>query len=77
MSRAGAKKAPFYNIVAADSRRARDGKFLEKIGFFNPVARGAEERLRINLERIDYWVKNGAQLSVRVQTLIKDLKKSK
>ena len=71
LSRGGAKKRPFYRLVVADSRRARDGRFIEQLGFFNPVARGSEERLRINLERIEYWTGQGAQISDRVKQLVK------
>ncbi len=70
LSRGGAKKRPFYHIVVTDSRNKRDGRRIERIGFFNPVARGKAERLRIDLERIDYWKGVGAQLSERVQHLV-------
>lgn len=69
LSRGGAKKHPFYHIVVTDSRKARDGRNIERLGFFNPVARGQEERLRLNLERVDYWTGVGAQLSDRVRKL--------
>ena len=72
MSRGGAKKQPFYHIVVSDSRRARDGRNIERLGFFNPVARGQEERLRLDLERVDYWTGVGAQLSDRVKTLVSE-----
>jgi len=75
MARGGAKKRPFYRIVVADKRRARDGKFIEKIGFFNPVAKGQEERLKLDLDRVKHWVSNGAQLSERVASLAKELQK--
>jgi len=71
LSRGGSKKRPFYHIVAADSRRARDGKYIERLGFFNPIAQGGEDTLRLDNERIDYWVSKGAQPSDRVQALIK------
>jgi small subunit ribosomal protein S16 len=71
MSRGGAKKRPFYQIVVTDSRNRRDGRFIERLGFFNPVARGNEERLRIDRERVDYWVSQGAQTSERVASLLK------
>ena len=70
LSRGGAKKKPFYHIVVADSRNKRDGRRIEKIGFFNPMAKGQEERLRLNLERVDYWTGVGAQLSERVKHLV-------
>lgn len=71
LSRGGAKKRPFYNIVVADSRRSRDGRFIERVGFYNPVAAESEEGLRLDKERIDYWVSKGAQVSDRVSSLIK------
>lgn len=77
LARGGSKKRPFYYIVVADSRRARDGRFIEKLGFFNPIARGQEERLRVDQERVDYWINQGAQLSDRVSSLLKELKKAK
>ncbi|HEX9803313.1 MAG TPA: 30S ribosomal protein S16 [Gammaproteobacteria bacterium] len=71
MSRGGAKKRPFYQIVVTDSRNRRDGRFIERVGFFNPVARGNEESLRIDRERVDYWLSQGAQASERVASLLK------
>ncbi|MBR9726659.1 30S ribosomal protein S16 [Shewanella intestini] len=76
LARGGAKKRPFYNIVVADSRNARDGRFIERVGFFNPMARGQEETLRIDLERIEHWVATGAATSERVAKLIKDARKA-
>lgn len=70
LSRGGAKKHPFYHIVVTDSRKARDGRKIERVGFFNPVARGQEERLRVDLDRVDYWTGVGAQVSERVKSLI-------
>lgn len=72
LARSGAKKKPFYHITVSDSRRARDGRFIERIGFFNPVARGQEERLRLDLDRMAYWQSQGAQVSERVSSLAKD-----
>ena len=72
LARGGAKKKAFYHITVSDSRRARDGRFIERIGFFNPVARGQEERLRLDLERMAYWQSRGAQGSDRVSSLAKD-----
>ena len=72
LSRSGAKKAPYYFITVADVRKPRDGRFIERIGFFNPVARGQEEILRLDNERFEYWVGQGAQVSDRVQQLQKD-----
>jgi small subunit ribosomal protein S16 len=76
LSRGGAKKRPFYHISVADSRNARDGRFIERLGFFNPIAKGQEESLRISLERVEYWMGKGAQPSERVAQLIKDAKKA-
>ncbi|HCL72812.1 MAG: 30S ribosomal protein S16 [Gammaproteobacteria bacterium] len=72
LARGGAKKKPFYHITVSDSRRARDGRFIERIGFFNPMAKGQEERLRLDLERMAYWQSEGAQVSDRVSNLAKD-----
>ncbi len=71
LARGGSKKRPFYYVTVADSRCGRNGRFIERVGFFNPLARGQEERIRLSQERIDYWVSHGAQLSTRVQNLIK------
>jgi small subunit ribosomal protein S16 len=76
LTRGGAKKRPFYQVVVADSRCARDGRYIEKVGFFNPLARGQEETLRLDLDRIAHWVGQGAQASDRVAKLIKDAKKA-
>jgi len=72
LSRGGAKKHPFYHIVVSDSRKARNGRSIERLGFFNPVARGQEERLRLDLERVEYWTGVGAQLSDRVKSLVSE-----
>ena len=72
LARGGAKKKPFYHITVSDSRRARDGRFIERIGFFNPMAKGQEERLRLDLDRMAYWQSQGAQVSDRVSNLAKD-----
>jgi small subunit ribosomal protein S16 len=72
LARGGAKKKPFYHIVVADSRKPRDGRNIERVGFFNPVARGQEERLRVDLDRVEYWQGHGAQLSERVKTLVSE-----
>ncbi len=74
LSRGGAKKRPFYHLVVTDSRNRRDGRYIERIGFFNPVATGQEERLRVDLERADFWISKGAQTSDRVAKLLKDSK---
>lgn len=76
LSRGGAKKRPFYHIVVTDSRNKRDGRFIERLGFFNPVARGAEETLRINNERVEYWLSQGAKASERVTQLLKQSAKA-
>ena len=72
LARGGSKKRPFYHLTVTDSRNARNGRFIERVGFFNPVARGQEERLRVDNERIEYWQGQGAQLSERVAKLVKD-----
>jgi len=72
LARGGSKKRPFYHVAVADSRRSRDGKFVERIGFYNPVARGQEERLRVDAERAQYWIEQGAQITPRVKRLLKD-----
>ena len=76
LSRGGAKKKPFYHVVVTDSRNRRDGRYIERVGFFNPMARGQEERLRIDSARIEHWVGEGAQLSDRVATLVKQAGKA-
>lgn len=75
LTRGGAKKRPFYHLVATDSRNRRDGRYLERLGFFNPMAVKGEEGLRIDLERVNYWVDNGAQPSERVAQLLKTYRK--
>ncbi len=72
LARGGSKKRPFYHLTVTDHRNARNGRFIERVGFFNPIARGGEERLRVDNERIEYWQGQGAQLSERVARLIKD-----
>ena len=76
LSRGGAKNRPFYQVVVTDSRSSRDGRYIERVGFFNPLARGNEERLRIDSDRVAYWQANGAQASDRVAKLIKDAAKA-
>ena len=76
LARGGSKKRPFYHITVADQRNSRDGRFIERVGFFNPVARGQEERLRLDLERVEYWTGRGAQPSDRVATLLKEAAKA-
>jgi len=72
LARGGSKKRPFYHLTVTDHRVARNGRFIERVGFFNPVARGQEERLRVDVDRIEYWQGQGAQLSERVAKLVKD-----
>ena len=76
LARGGAKKRPFYHITVTDSRKPRDGRFIERVGFFNPVARGQEERLKVDIERVDYWAGQGAQLSDRVEQLVQEARKA-
>ena len=71
LSRSGSKKRPFYHIAVADSRRARDGRYIERLGFFNPIATGGETKIRFNQARLDHWIALGAQPSNRNKTLIK------
>jgi small subunit ribosomal protein S16 len=71
LSRTGAKKRPFYHIVVADKRRARDGRFIEQLGYFNPIATGKETPLTLDLARIQHWIDQGAQPSDRVKSLVK------
>ncbi|HDZ56044.1 MAG TPA: 30S ribosomal protein S16 [Pseudomonas xinjiangensis] len=72
LARGGSKKRPFYHLTVANSRNARDGRFVERVGFFNPVASGAETRLLVNQERVSYWLSQGAQPSDRVAALLKE-----
>lgn len=76
LSRGGSKKKPFYHLVAVDKRSPRDGKYLERIGYFNPLAKGQAIRLKISKERVDYWKSVGAQLSSRVKSLVKEWDKA-
>lgn len=75
LARGGAKKRPFYNMVVADSRSRRDGRFIERVGFYNPRATGGEENLRIQRDRLIYWRSQGAQLSDTVSRLLKQFDK--
>ncbi len=74
LARGGAKKKPFYSIVATDSRKRRDSGYIERIGYFNPVAQGQEVRLQFEEDRLEYWVSQGAQISDRVKQLHKEYK---
>lgn len=74
LARGGAKKRPFYHIVVTDSRNARDGRYIERVGFFNPIAKGQEEKLRIDTDRVEHWIGQGAKTSGRVAKLIEQNK---
>lgn len=71
LARGGTTKRPFYHLVVTDRRSPRDGRYIERLGFFNPIAAGGEERLRVDLGRVDHWLSQGAQPSERVAGLIK------
>ncbi|WP_111657369.1 30S ribosomal protein S16 [Isoalcanivorax indicus] len=75
LARGGSKKRPFYHVVVTDSRNARDGRFIERLGYFNPIARGGEIPLKLELERIEHWLGQGANPSDRVSALIKEYRK--
>ena len=72
LARGGSKKRPFYHLTVSDSRNARNGRFIERVGFFNPISRGSDVRLSVDLDRVDYWVGQGAQASERVAQLVKE-----
>lgn len=74
LARTGAKKRPFYHIVVADKRMPRDGRYIERLGYFNPIATGKETPLNLKTERVDYWIAQGAQPSERVKSLLKEWK---
>lgn len=76
LARSGANKRPFYHVVATDKRNKRDGRFLENMGYFNPIATGGETKFNLKLDRIEYWLSVGAQMSDRVEALVKEYKKS-
>lgn len=76
LARGGAKKRPFYHVVVTDSRSRRDGRYIERVGYFNPVARGAEKRLEVSLDRVEHWVSKGAATSDRVKALVKEARKA-
>ncbi|WP_422667308.1 30S ribosomal protein S16 [Buchnera aphidicola] len=71
LARHGTKKRPFYKMIIADSRFSRNGRFIEKIGYFNPIATGQSSKIQVNIPRIEYWIKKGAQMSERVKKIIK------
>ena len=76
LTRGGAKKRPFYHIIVTDSRSARDGRNIERVGYYNPVAAGVEKRVELDIARVDHWVGNGAQLTEKVRNLYKEVAKS-
>jgi small subunit ribosomal protein S16 len=76
LARGGSKKRPFYHVVVSDSRSPRDGRYIERVGFYNPQARGQERELQLDDGRIDYWISRGAQPSERVANLIKGARKA-
>lgn len=76
LTRGGAKKRPFFNVVVADSHERRDGRFIERLGFYNPMAAGAEQPLRLALDRVSYWTGVGAQMSPAVTRLVDQAKKA-
>lgn len=75
LARGGAKKSPFYRVIVTDKRNPRDGRYIEQLGYYNPVARGQATRLDLKKERLSYWCDQGAQLSPRVATLVKEFDK--
>jgi len=75
LARHGSRNAPFYHLTVADRANRRDGRHIERVGFYNPIARGKAERLRVNLDRVDYWLSQGAKPSERVGHLIRDARK--
>ncbi len=77
LTRGGAKKRPFYHIIVTDSRSARDGRNIERVGYYNPVAAGNEKRVELDVARVEHWVSNGAQLTEKVRTLYKEAAKAK
>ena len=76
LARAGAKKRPFYHVVATDSRKARDGRFIERLGYYNPKATGDEKQLVVDRSRVEHWKSKGAQVSDRVTFLLSHAKSS-
>ena len=75
LTRGGAKKRPFYHVVVTDSRNRRDGRYIERLGFYNPIATGKDEPLKLDLERVKYWLGTGAKPSERVGALIRQYEK--
>ncbi|WP_374601722.1 30S ribosomal protein S16 [Arenimonas sp.] len=77
LTRGGAKKRPFYHIIVTDSRNKRDGRSIERLGYYNPVAQGNEKRVELNTERVEHWVSHGAQLTDKVSALVKEVSSAK
>ncbi|TAK54359.1 MAG: 30S ribosomal protein S16 [Gammaproteobacteria bacterium] len=75
LTRRGGKNAPFYHVVVTDSRRRQGGRMLEQVGYFNPIARGKDRKLELNLPRIEYWTGTGAQMSDRVRALVSSVRR--
>lgn len=75
LARGGAKKNPYYRLMVADQRKSTTGRFIEQVGFYNPSARGQEEKLRLDMARIEHWVGQGAQMSPRVKGLVQNAEK--
>jgi len=75
LSRGGSKRNPFYHVEVKDSRSSRDGRYIERLGYFNPTARGAEQRLLVDLDRVSHWIGVGATTSERVKSLVKEAQK--
>lgn len=77
LARAGAHKRPFYHVVVADSRAKRDGRHIERVGYFNPLAEGGDARLQLDMERVEFWLGRGAQMTDRVRSLLREWRKLK
>lgn len=75
LARGGAKKRPFYHVVVADKRAKRDGRHIERLGYFNPLAEDGDARLRLDMERLEYWLGQGAQMTDRVRSLLREWRK--
>ncbi len=75
LARSGAKKRPFYHVVVADKRAKRDGRHIERLGYFNPLAEGGDARLRLEMDRVEFWLGRGAQMTDRVKSLLREWRK--
>ncbi len=75
LARSGAKKRPFYHVVVADKRAKRDGRHIERVGYFNPLAEGGDARLRLEMDRVEFWLGRGAQMTDRVKSLLREWRK--